>query len=1804
MITSKETLMTATQIDDKCIIADGVNNIVVNKEGEVRLAGIPAPTTAPDVDFKKGKGALVPGIDYSYLYSYFNKDANVESPPSPATVYSNSDKHEDVKVVKIEKTTVWISGDVKESKDAYKGNSLAVKVQNDEYKSTYEEWQYRTVTAYEYDDVKQLGKFTINREFFNVDPDEDLDYAAKIDELEIEEGTVGGKAKANNQIILDPEATKQNYDLQVITIVSGKGAGQRRIIIHTEVDDDGRVVCTVNKAFKPAPKYVDPDKAPQLREAKERKGYKRRITKEGAKPLKKLTGEDYEDAVKRRDERFYKRYYSSQYVIVDMLKYKGLIRRGVVNEITTAGGYKLYKLDSETAKNKNILYEGRIQRTASGGTPNYNKIFLEPTKKDGDAIPYVPGTDELSMLYESGARFRIIAGEGEGFDAKIKNANRGTGDSTFWITVDVPNEVVKRHIQKMNRNSRFVIYFTNNIIPDDSTLPHESSTEKYFVHSGASDIYVNQIKISKDDDADLYDAIKSAKTYATSKPYPDTLAATISAAYVESYNYQAVYRMAVDISGVSQADLEKLYLYSQQDDAMLGLTETVPSPGGFDYDIYGSTVTRDAVTNEITSLNFYVIYTYIDISKYAFPNSASVYVVNGGSATIARSNGVMIYNSKDTLALDISTPTVAGDTLTVPFTMPADADDIKKLENYCSGGVLELVATNNDLDDENLVLAIADLDMSASKIKCHYFNSVSINVKNLTAYLHEPSRDNFIVLPVEATHDYSTRLTITSCGNDGNTIVFTFSEHLPLNEDAEVITTRTYPESKFLSLSTSESFAIYEHSFTDGIYTGWKIAFYDNDTVLKGSRKKKKDTVVSGYIDATGEVYVDNPPRGIVTGTQYVMWTEFTRSIGSRLILHNDNSYLTSESTNVDSEYTNRFFGLDYFASMIEDAYKNWRVEILHGWSQKKKGKKAKELSRQYYNVTGYTGRERTVDIGEDRDRIFPVPHGDEFVHIFDPDSSIFKIIDNPADDEEEEGANGQESMYAVISGFQPTSIPYVSHIRIYRASESTKAYLLVDEIDISKAKEDYEDTVEEPSLGEPIDISKTNIPPAKYLAQTKHVVAYAGGVDGEFDINLFDGIRAGRSIAANGDVLLPKHAGVTGVLSRSGTTIEKKFSVLKVFDYTCLELDMDKWVTISKDSKFSSDGTLFFKIIIKTIGSSVYDSDVIQRRYVKHEGRTAAKDYNSESLSDGIYLDDTASSYDDYYKDCIVRLAVYTDPSDTGDGVIRDYLVTAYDGATKKLTVDDSSGYYPVTKFDSKNNKTIFTRVNVKIFDIRWKIFIDGADHKYYLKQNDTETETGFVSSSEWQGLNFEIKQSDKVDVNDSIIVGVGEWNEPYKKESPAIDIQYIGFWSDSESNDPVCQFHAGTISKQDVDGTVIAKMTDCDNDALTAIINSKVSGGYTELRKLCDDALTPQDLEVTSVLLTDSTDKSNDTSEKDYTINDAIGNRTVKTSMIAEPESTTFGAVIELEDKNGDITGIIEGLGGFIIFQQKAISSYLIGTSRQIITDKLGCIAPRSITKSKGGTYFLDDSGEFWRWDFAGSPFLVNRQLLPWFKKEIAGDTTVENLGNHIIDTDHLDQTEALYNANLNMVFLALPTVSDGFAYNKLLLAYDEKRDQWYRVYSELFENNIYSLFDYDGTPAVATPSGLFTLMSKGMYSCTEGEDWKFASQFITEFNPTIQKHVKHLVFTNSPPEVIIGSPTMTVNFRRNWLPANVESFQSWNGTRPPVSTVEESVRPHAGIRGLSWQFILEGKNFVNISNINIHYRPIKAKDNSWAE
>ena len=484
MIYSQQNKYNSTLLNRKLVITSTHDNYIIDSiTKRSRMLGLEAPKQKPNADFKQGKGGLVVGTEYSYCLTNYDSKTGTESPAGIPTSFAGTESDTDFKVFKYEdlggEHYVYImSWQLVAIPDYYVNRAMSVLVTNDDYKNIYSEWQYRIITNYEFDSQTGIGKFRLNRGLTHVDSSLVETYECRLGLIEVIEGEVGADAKNNRKVALD-RIYEMDLTAKVIFITNGKGKGEKRFIIAQERAMFGvqeLTVVTVGKAFKTRPRFFD--------KGTEEEEFAFREKKEGKKG-------------KVRSKNFYKKYYSSEFVIIDPLENNGLVRRGeVINYNRNKLAINLSGLNFDEI----VISQGRIIAYDTTTQGNRVKLRLDyevdtvndyETGEAGELVSYVLKTlsgnlkDKefnitKSWCFETKNSTKTHVGQWVELDVTTTNATKKDMFNLNYMIVQIPpskfNIIQQGRILKTKREKKTNVWNKSTLNVDMSfPLPHVSN---------------------------------------------------------------------------------------------------------------------------------------------------------------------------------------------------------------------------------------------------------------------------------------------------------------------------------------------------------------------------------------------------------------------------------------------------------------------------------------------------------------------------------------------------------------------------------------------------------------------------------------------------------------------------------------------------------------------------------------------------------------------------------------------------------------------------------------------------------------------------------------------------------------------------------------------------------------------------------------------------------------------------------------------------------------------------------------------------------------------------------------------------------------------------------------------------------------------------------------------------------------------------------------------------------------------------------------------------------------------------------
>ena len=1000
-------------------------------------------------------------------------------------------------------------------------------------------------------------------------------------------------------------------------------------------------------------------------------------------------------------------------------------------------------------------------------------------------------------------------------------------------------------------------------------------------------------------------------------------------------------------------------------------------------------------------------------------------------------------------------------------------------------------------------------------------------------------------------------------------IVLTLYEPLPVDDIGSVTGIGTPALSTCWKVNSDYEYRVTESTLSDGYYTGWKIMFYSNDSAASTKRGGKRTlnaaaATVVGYYDAMGEVILDKNVRIGGNNISYCLYSEYYRTIGSKLLLYLSDS--NGDAAAWKSVARKRFIRLDHFASHTDDYYNEWRVEVLKGWSKKRTKRASGGDMKNYYIVDDYNGDRQVIDLGSTR-TMYPAPAGNEFVHVYDPTSSITALLDETVlgDEDMKDEIRRQQHMKATVQGFIPCPLENVDKIKIYRASESTEIFLFEGEKD--NDSDDWTSTLSEEELGLPVNLGLANVAPAKHVINVHNRLVFAGSSDVEM------------TVAAKNT--LPFGIGTNGKLLETGVSFAgcaEQYSIRKGLPNISMRLGtidnddsdgIEQYIKINSDSRLNGQDDVIIRAYMRYVEDSAGTGSI---SIVERARKLYRFDVDVSGVSGGdsvstltIQQDDNRelSETADEYNDMIVEL-VQGKASDNTEPQVIHRRVSDYSFSTGVGTITLDAAF---THMDDGAGDA--EAMHVVLYKSRWRSYISGNKLDGAGDDLTCMTNYGIVTDT--------ITQESDIEDVDVWFIGLGPGE---------IQVQYIAAWLDNDNSDPLFEYHAGGIVPKSSNTYQEASCTigDQSENGISGQVYSGEEHNFVRVPAQATVAGAISGLSGYIDILIDRPFKSVTSS---YAVTDTAGKNTIQIATGTNPFLIDEQGVVELEDAHDDeITGLYEYKSNVFIFQKNCIWQMTLNPLALVkVVKGVGCISGKTLSIGRQGIYFVDQNGRPRRWDLQSFPRDLSAKVDMWLRGE----------GDYPVDTTILDECCGIFDWKSERYVVAYPLSGEISSDVKLVLIFDEEHEAWTRYnYVSTFEDYVYSFFKYDTDIGMCTGAGLLKMFA----SSASTADWNYESNWKEGPNPSEKVHVKTLIFGLTPTS---ESSVVTVKYKKD-MESGYATDTELASISNTITCGKVSALVHAGIRGLLWKFYLSGSGAVKLRNLTIRYRPKKEAEESW--
>lgn len=1016
-------------------------------------------------------------------------------------------------------------------------------------------------------------------------------------------------------------------------------------------------------------------------------------------------------------------------------------------------------------------------------------------------------------------------------------------------------------------------------------------------------------------------------------------------------------------------------------------------------------------------------------------------------------------------------------------------------------------------------------------------------------------------------------------------------------------------------------------SAMEGFYTGWKAFFYNPDNDSK-PKLRYKDARVAGYFDATGSILLDTKLAGVGPGWQVVLYSEYSRCLGSAVAPYDSDEIWLKKSSPV--KYYQDYVPLEPFASSEEadpetgsSTYEGWTLKVLSSSKTRKNGKikyltyPDKKVERSKRTIVKYFPLSRRAYVYyKEADTGFPSDvsqyfnpglDGSEHLWLYDESSAIDVLFNEDTDSSLENAKSTDYGCRILVTDIRPCPYAGVDKIRLYRASETTNAYHLVATLD--NKLQDYEDNTPEEDLTQEIDTLHTTLPPCGVCTLYKGRFV-AGGIPDAVNLSAFsDDNPSIAPIPSSFYALFPfdyEKPIFDGYTYSDGASFNSK--ILRVVPALITPFDRNTLYEFPVVDALKTEklNVSFIISVPSGPGLLAYASQEV------YEGRSQSTPVHlsssavKPSSSDFLYLSRDASSDNSFYNGCRVTV---TNPRD-GKSYSRIIEKNHYTGRSRCLSHVKIADFYSFP--DEDNPPSYYPSFPVTIDRILWKLEYKQKEGDAVLKYYYSDvfsTEEVEVTPSVIDGPNgikylsfgFTANQGTNYSTLRFLLGGALDTSIPSQTLGRSTSAKLLAFTFADTNNTAIESFLPALGKLVDDSSDVAMYIPGAVNNNTNAVVYSSesfsrdaISDGDDVWRlAIFDKYNSPYSTPGTASIFP----KSNG-----YTVYVCSPTRgdTEKVQL-----SNTFTFADDLGDR---ITGLYGHSKFIIVFKERGI--YALEPDEpaiQLLHHDIGCISPDSIASGRSGVYWLSADRRILRSSFSGDAFYyASKEIQPWLDGDVAID-------DEWVDGDHLSRTLATYDADSDEYMVAFPTKAGKW----LLFAFCDKDQTWFRIYDHsgsasvpCSENAFNCLFKHHGRASFCSDFGLYTY-SEGVRP--DFFPWKYASTYLTESNSGIRKLVKRIQIINLIDKSIPSDPIPSAYFEfyRDMTDTPEESYQQEGKyTRRFFDTNKYVQFVHVGIRSLMWNFIMyssnqnsvSNSNFVSIHDLNLHFRNKHDDEPRW--
>lgn len=1026
-------------------------------------------------------------------------------------------------------------------------------------------------------------------------------------------------------------------------------------------------------------------------------------------------------------------------------------------------------------------------------------------------------------------------------------------------------------------------------------------------------------------------------------------------------------------------------------------------------------------------------------------------------------------------------------------------------------------------------------------------------------------------------------------------------------------------KSKYPLVDMDNEFAyfVYNDNLQDGYYTGWIAAFYNQQDAFAKGKKKVRTSRVAGYLDATGELLLCNGVPGVGEGWQCVLYTEYTRQIGSRVKPYIEDSYNPSYTSQTNS----RYFCLDYFASSADDYYKDWVFEFLYGTAKKVKGQTVyqQDKNKKTYSVFAYDGAKRRIDCAGDDNyakgvRMKPAPTGNEFVTVYDKSSYIFKIFSSNdenenEDDDQNEGNNASaDGIKMEVSGIVKSYLQGFDKIRLYRASETTETYRLCATLE--NKTQSFTDNVQESELTTELDFAHAAPTPAKYISTRNARFALAYTNIDNFTANVYKGAYVGAE-------------GLAGqVFAKAGLSFSSPdyiTNIVKTAPLVGIKFNQDVKLIAQLPNEEVTE-SLDLHILINAQGDSAngvvcgVEKQVTQNPLDNkiHSAGTAADLGHTQVIAvSEFYLSESEASQNGAFNNATLRIM------DEATGEARHLVFgkdITYDGSTRKVTlldgatislsfkcVDLGDEYATDADSDTADVETstsycwIYVPAIYSIFTAAFQVYYENGTPYLFDGTNSKEiTSQAFADGA----ASLLIARLPAMASNNLLkIIFGGQVNAQKFGGTLDASVFYFALAKHGVDDPPLISYVASDlVFKQRWDYRQQGENTSTDTAKVFATLATLETGGRQAslyVKHENGEPVIPATQLRTFIagynLLAFDKCYRGETGSLSFFAKDAPLEVQITTAGAGLREKVELADVYNFNDGYGTkLTGIVDCRMGFIIFKDRGV--YILDPDKrifQVISHEFGCVAPGSIAEGRGGIFWLSNGGRIEYQDFDNGSAVreIGRGLRPWFQGE-------QTIGGHSVDWERVEaETTAAFDSDYGDYILAIPCKKDN-ANTTVILAYNEEYDQWWRIDDTQSHNSAKCAFQFEGRAAFAGGYGIYDFKPDTSYV----NPWTYESRWRDEGTHDTQKQVKRIHFNNFVDVTRTDEPTAKIKFYKDQKTSAEPNFLDWdNPDSPdhPFYTNENKTQVEVGVRAYIWKFIMSGLSYIRIKGMDVILR-----------